>query len=146
MRAHYADHLRLRLDISIIVVIGLAGAWLWPSLSSKVFLGVSVSFALVLFSAFFVIPRLAFRSEPKFRDEYSLTFSPDGIHFHTVHIDSNLAWNLYSRALVDAHSYVLYYGSRTFTVIPKRVFQNIEQQSAFDQLVTQHVPVIVRKK
>jgi len=41
---------------------------------------------------------------------------------------------------------VLYYGSRTFTVIPKRVFQNAEQHAAFDQLVTQHVPVIVRKR
>jgi hypothetical protein len=138
MRAHYADHLRLWLDISAIVVVGIVGIWLWPSLGSKVFLGVS--------AAFVVIPPLAFRRERKFRDEYSLTFSPDGIHFHTAHIDSNLAWNLYSRALVDAHSYVLYYGSRTFTVIPKRVFQNTEQEAAFDQLLTQHVPVIVRKK
>jgi len=146
MRAHYAEHLRLWLDISAIVVVGMVSIWLWPSFSSKVFLGVSVFFVLVLFAAFVVIPPLVFRREPKFRDEYSLTFSPDGIHFHTAHIDSNLAWKLYSRALVDAHSYLLYYGSRTFTVIPKRVFQNTEQQAAFDQLLTQHVPVIVRKK
>lgn len=146
MRAHYADHLRLWLDISVIVVVGMVGIWLWPSLGGKVFLGVSASFILILFAAFVVIPPLAFRRESKFRDEYSLTFSPDGIHFRTAHIDSDLAWNLYSRALVDTHSYVLYYGSRTFSVIPKRVFQNAEQQAAFDQLVTQHVPVIVRKK
>ena len=146
MRAHYADHLRLWLDICAVVVVGMVGIWLWPSLSGKVFLGVSASFILILFAVFVVIPPLAFRREPKFRDEYSLTFSPDGIHFQTAHIDSNLAWNLYSRALVDAHSYMLYYGSRTFTVIPKRVFQNTEQQAAFDQLLTQHVPVIVRKK
>lgn len=146
MRAHYADRLRLWLDISVVVVVGMVGIWLWPSLGGKVFLGVSASFILILFAAFVVIPPLAFRREPKFRDEYSLTFSPDGIHFRTAHIDSNLAWNLYSRALVDAHSYVLYYGSQTYTVIPKRVFQNAEQQAAFDQLVIQHVPVIVRKK
>ena len=95
----------------------------------------SAFLVLILIAAFVVLPPLAFRYEPKFRDEYSLMFSPDGIHFHTAHIDSNLAWNLYSRALVDAHSYVLYYGSRTFTVIPKRVFQNTEQQAAFDQLL-----------
>ena len=146
MRAHYADRLRLWLDISVVVVVGMVGIWLWPSLSGKLFLGVSASFILVLFVAFVVIPPLSFRREPKFRDEYSLTFSPGGIHFRTAHIDSNLAWNLYSRALVDAHSYVLYYGSQTFTVVPKRVFQNADQQAAFDQLVTQHVPVIVRKK
>jgi len=146
MRAHYADRLRLWLDFSVVVVVGMVGIWLWPSFSGKLFLGVSASFILVLFTAFVVIPPLAFRREPKFRDEYSLTFSPEGIHFRTAHIDSNLAWNLYSRVLVDAHSYVLYYGSQTFTVIPKRVFQNADQQAAFDHLVTQHVPVIVRKK
>jgi hypothetical protein len=146
MRAHYADRLRLWLDISVVVVVGMVGIWLWPSLSGKLFLGVSASFILILVAAFVVIPPLAFRREPKFRDEYSLTFSSEGIHFGTAHIDSNLAWNLYSRALVDAHSYLLYYGSQTFTVIPKRVFQSADQQAAFDQLVTQHVPVIVRKK
>ena len=146
MRAHYAEHLRLWLDVCAIVVVGLAGIWFWPFLSGKVFLGVSASFMLILFAAFVVIPPLAFRREPKFRDEYSLTFSHQGIHFQTPHVDSNLAWDLYSRALVDSYSYVLYYGSRTFTVIPKRVFQNTEQQAAFDQLLIQHVPVIVRKK
>jgi hypothetical protein len=118
--AHYADRLRLWLDVCVVVALGAVGIYLWPS--------------------------LIFRREPKFRDEYSLTFSSEGIHFQTAHIDSHLAWDLYSRALVDAHSYVLYYGSRTFTVIPKRVFQNNQQQEAFDQLLAGHVPKIVRKK
>jgi len=42
---------------------------------------------------------------------------------------------MYSRALVDAHSFVLYYGSRSFTVIPKRVFPTAEQQQAFEKLL-----------
>jgi len=75
------------------------------------------------------------RSEAKFRDDYSLTFSQSGIHFSTAHIDSQLPWSMYSRALIDEHSYVLYYGSRQFTVIPKRVFQNPEQQQIFEQLL-----------
>ena len=99
----------------------------------------------MLIAAFTVIPPLAFRREPKFRDDYSLTFSPEGIHFRTAHIDSQLQWSMYSRALVDAHSYVLYYGSHQFTVIPKRVFQSAEQQQAFEQLLTQHVSQIVRR-
>lgn len=97
----------------------------------------------MLFAAFVVIPPLAFRSEVKFRDDYSLTFSQDGIHFRTAHVDSQLQWSMYSRALIDKHSYVLYYGSRQFTVIPKRVFQNAEQQQIFEQLLTQHVSKIV---
>jgi len=147
LRAHYASRLRLRLDIVAAIVLVVLGAYLWHSPNDR-WLGVacvavSAVFVLILIAAFTVIPRLAFRREPKFRDDYSLTFSQEGIHFVTAHIDSQLQWSLYSRALVDAHSYVLYYGSRQFTVIPKRVFQSAEQLQIFEQLLTQHVSEIV---
>lgn len=146
LRSDYADRLRLPLDICVVVGVGAVGIYLWPDLSGKVFIGVSLTFAAMLLAAFWVIPPLIFRRQPQFRDDYSLTFSPEGIHFRTVHINSQLTWDIYSRALVDAHSYMLYYGSRTFTVIPKRVFDNDEQRESFDQLLAEHVPTIVRKK
>ena len=149
LRAHYASRLRLRLDIVVAIVLAGAGAYLWRSPDLH-WLGVgcvlvAAFFTLMLVAAFTVVPRIAFRREPKFRDDYALTFSPDGIHFRTAHIDSQLQWSMYSRALVDAHSYVLYYGSRQFTVVPKRVFQNAEDQQAFEQMLAQHVPQIVRR-
>jgi hypothetical protein len=149
MRAHYASRLRLRLDLIVLAVTGVAGVYLWPSPSlhwlSIIFIGVSGVFALMLVAAFLIIPAIAFRREPKFRDDYALTFSQEGIHFKTPHIDSQLEWSIYSRALVDAHSYVLYYGSRSFTIIPKRVFQSTDQQVAFEGLLSQHVPNIVKQ-
>ena len=149
MRAHYASRLRLRLDIAVILVTAVLGAYFWYSMQSTWFgitlVGVSVAFALLLIAAFVVIPPLLFRREPKFSDDYSLTFSPEGIHFKTANIDSHLQWNLYSQALVDAHSFVLYYGSRSFTVIPKRVFQTAEQEEAFERLLTKNIPKITRK-
>jgi hypothetical protein len=149
MRAHYASRLRLRLDIVVIVATVAFGAYLWRSPNSRLYgivvVGVAVVFALMLVAAFAVIPSVVFRREPKFRDDYSLAFSPEGIHFRTAHIDSQLQWSMYSQALVDAHSFVLYYGSRSFTVIPKRVFPTAEQREAFEKLLAQNVPHIVRK-
>ena len=149
MRAHYASQLRLRLDIPVTVVVLGIGVYLLRS-TDQYWLGLVcivlvAAFALLLIAAFTVIPRLAFRREPKFRDEYSLTFSPEGIHFRTQHIDSQLEWSLYTRALIDVHSYVLYHGTRQFTVIPKRVFQSPEQQDAFKQLLTQQISQIARR-
>jgi hypothetical protein len=136
LRAHYSSRLRVRFDIIAAIVVAVLGAYSWRSPDYH---------WLSLFAAFVVIPPLAFRSEAKFRDDYSLTFSQSGIHFRTAHIDSQLQWSMYSRALIDEHSYVLYYGSRQFTVIPKRVFQNAEQQQIFEQLLTLHVSKIVRR-
>jgi hypothetical protein len=150
MRSHYASRMRPRLDIVMATVVAAAGAYLWRSPNSHwlgVFLVVaSGALVLLLFVAFVIGPPLAFRLEPKYRDHYSLIFSSEGIHFRTVHIDSQLQWNLYSRALVDPYSYLLYDGSRAFTVVPRRVFQSLEQQRAFDQLLSKHVPKIVTKE
>jgi hypothetical protein len=99
----------------------------------------------MLVGAFSVIPKLNFRREPKFRDEYSLAFSPEGIHFRTAHIDSHLQWSMYSRALVDAHSFILYHGTNSFTVIPKRVFETPEQLALFERLISEKIPKISTK-
>jgi hypothetical protein len=149
MRAHYASRLRLKLDISVAVAAAVLGAYLWQSSSAPYYgmalVGLAVILVFILVVAFGVIPGLVFRREAKFRDEYSLTFSSEGIHFHTVHIDSQLEWSLYTRALIDIHSIVLYYGSRSFTVIPKRVFESSEQQAAFERLISQKIPNVSRK-
>jgi hypothetical protein len=150
MRSHYASRMRPRLDVAMAVGLAVVGAYLWRSPSSHwsgiFFVCASAVLVLFLLAAFVIIPPLAFRMEPKYRDDYSLEFSMEGIHFRTVHIDSKLQWSLYSRVLVDSYSYVLYHGTRTFSIIPKRVFQSPEQQKAFEQLLAQHVPKIVTKK
>jgi len=149
LRAHYASRLRLPLDLAVIVVVTTVGVYEWRSGSREfafTLLCASGLFSLMLVAAFAVVPRVAFHWQPKFRDEYSLSFSPQGIHFQTSHIDSELKWTLYSEALVDTYSFILYYGSRQFTVIPKRVFQDESQRQRFEQLLTQNVPKIVDKR
>jgi hypothetical protein len=149
VRSDYASRMRPRLDIVMAIGLAAAGAYLWRSPgshSSGVFaMGASATIFLLLLAAFVIAPSLVFRLNPKYLDDYSLTFSAEGIHFRTVHIDSQLQWSLYSRALIDAYSYILYHGARTFTVIPRRVFQNSEQQSTFERMLGQHIPKIITK-
>jgi hypothetical protein len=150
MRAHYATVFHLKLDLAAALLLAVSGVYLWSLPDSHrigiVFIVISTLFALVLITAFIIIPRLAFRRQPKLHDDYALSFSPDGIHFRTAHINSRLQWSLYSRAIVDAYSYLLYYGSNQFTVIPKRVFQSAEEQKSFDVLLDEHVPKVVRRE
>jgi len=144
MRAHYASYLRVWRDICIIVVAGTAAAYLW-SVPGFHWLGValfvlSAAMALILIAAFAVIPPWVFRRNPKLQDEYSFEISPEGIHYGTLHIDTHLQWSLFTRTLMNSHSYLLYWDSRAFILIPKRVFQTSEQQTAFEQLLAEYVP------
>ncbi len=150
MRSHFADVFRLKLDITIMIAMAVLGAYFWQFPEWRwlviVCTGVSAVFAIILILAFAIIPQMVFRRDPKFLQDYSLTFSREGIHFQTAHIDSQLQWGMYSRALVDSHSYVLYHGARSFTIIPKRIFQSAGELKAFEELLAQNVPKIIRKK
>jgi hypothetical protein len=138
----------LPLDIAVTVAVAVVVAYELRSGSHAFGLSMlclSGIFVLILVAAVAVIPRIWFRSQPKLRDEYSLRFSPEGIHFQTAHINSDLQWTMYTRALVDAYSFILYYGSQQFTVIPKRVFSDGAQRESFERLLSQNVSDIVNK-
>jgi hypothetical protein len=148
MRAHYASRLRLPFDINNILLVAFVGAYEWE-LGAQGFgitlLCVSGILALKLVAPFAVIPIITFRSQPKYRDDYSLSFSPQGIHLQTTHIDSDFKWDEYTSALVDEHSFILYCGSQQFTIVPKRVFQDVSQRKSFEQLLVQNVSKVVDK-
>lgn len=149
LRAHYATRLNLPLDLAVVAAGAGIGAYLWQTAGlhwySALPIVASAVLGLMLLAAFLVIPPLAYRREPKLHEEYSLTFTPDEIHFRTRNIDSHLEWQLYTRALITAHSYVLYHGSRQFSVIPKRVFRSDQQRHAFEELLTAKISQIVRR-
>jgi hypothetical protein len=138
-----------KLDIILTLVLVGIGLYAWhsegPRWPAVVCLVVPIGYALMLFAILKVIPSHIFRHEEKFFDEYSLTFSPQGIHFKTARIDSQLQWRLYSRALIDPYSYILFSGARQFTVIPKRAFESALQQQAFEQLLEEQIPEIIRR-
>jgi len=149
LRTHYASVLRLRLDIFIVVALTAIGSYCL-SIPNQHWFGIvcislAGSFSLLLLAAFLFLPRWIFRRELKLHDDYALTFSPDEIHFRTKSIDSHLQWSMYTRAIVDARSFLLYYGERNFTVIPKRVFVNAEQMQIFEQMLIKRVQQIVRQ-
>ena len=148
-RLHFRHKLRLKTDIALIIVLSILGAFLWRSPEDQVYAIVafcSSSFlALMLFTVFVIIPKRIYRREPKHRDECSLAFSSDGIQFHTAHIDSNIAWSLYSHAIINSNTYNLYYGHSSLSIIPMRVFVSIDQKNLFDQLIPEKIPKITRQ-
>jgi YcxB-like protein len=83
--------------------------------------------------------RFFFKRNPKFLETYRLSFSDNGIRFKTDSIDSNIAWTRYSRVLEDKQVILLVYGSRMYTVIPKRVFRDSAQLAAFSEMVRRHI-------
>ncbi len=97
---------------------------------------------LGLLEAFNVLPAAVlraifeFRSNPKFREEYQLTLTPESLHFKTATIDSVLQWTHYSNFFETRRAFILVYGKRMYTVIPKRALDSEAQLLEMRQLLS----------
>ncbi len=87
------------------------------------------------------LPRRYFRNEPKFRDEYSLTFTDAGIEFRTKNISSSIAWNLYTGVVENESAYVLIYGKNlpSLSILPKRAFRDGKEEATFREMLRRHI-------
>jgi hypothetical protein len=83
--------------------------------------------------------RIEFRRNPKFREEYHLTFSRENIHFQTASIDSTLQWTHYDRVIESSDVFLLMYGKGMYTLIPKRCFSSNEEINAFRTLLSEAI-------
>jgi YcxB-like protein len=83
--------------------------------------------------------KIEFRRNPKFREEYHLTFSRENIHFKTTSLDSTLQWTHYERIIESPDLFLLMYGKGIYTLIPKRCFKSNEEINAFRTLVSQTI-------
>ncbi len=102
----------------VFVLIG-SGLW-WGALF--VLVGLLETFNLLPGSIIRAI--IEFRTNPKFREEYQLTFSTESLHFRTATIDSTLKWTMYTGFLETSKAFILVYGKRMYTIIPKRALDS----------------------
>lgn len=83
---------------------------------------------------------LFFRRNKKFSDEYTVTFTPEGLHFKTVSIDSNLAWSIYDNVVEDSVVFLLMTGKSFYSVMPKRAFRDEDEVNRFRKMVQASIP------
>ncbi len=83
--------------------------------------------------------KIEFQRNPKFREEYHLTFSRENIHFKTASLDSTLQWTHYDRVIESPNLFLLMYGKGLYTLIPKRCFNSEEEVTEFRSLLNRTI-------
>lgn len=128
-----------------VVAVLLFGFGIWCVMTAGLQWWTVIWFPLALAEWFHLLSpaklraRLWFRSNPKFQEEYHLTFTPESIHFRTGSVDSTLRWTHYERVLESENLFLLTYGKGLYTLIPKRSFASDAAISAFRTLAHEQI-------
>ena len=87
------------------------------------------------------LPRAHFRGDPKYRDEYTLIFTDDGIEFKTENLNAKIAWSFYTGVIENENFYLMVYGKNihSVSVLPKRAFRDSKQEATFRQMLRRYV-------
>ena len=143
MRLHFSTVIKLKRDIIIgflLLIFGLFCLYYFEySFIWILDIFLSIVLLLISFSAYYIIPKLAFNRDPKLKDEYNLIFNDDEISFNTDKLNSKLEWKIYDKVLENTKFFLIYWGKYTFTVIPKRVFQDQSEINNFRDLLKQKI-------
>jgi hypothetical protein len=141
-RLHFKNTLRIKLTL-LVSFLSIALGIFYLSFDS----GVNVGYLLIimpvvligiLLFVMFVFPRILYKRQTKFNEPYSIIFSPEAILFSKAEKETQLDWRVYSRAVEDAHCYILYFGRNDFTIVPKRVFPSEEAEESFKKMALEH--------
>jgi hypothetical protein len=142
LRLYYSHTLHTKTDV-IGGALGLVGGvflYTTGNVAVGIFLLCASAFLLgVLLIGYFVMPPIFYRQEPKFRDEYWLRFTEDGIDFKTEHIDSRIDWTFYNKVYENDRVYLLVYGKRAFSTIPRRAFPSPDHEARFRDLLKRKI-------
>jgi hypothetical protein len=144
VRRHLAERFRSRLETPIAAAFVAPGAVFLVTgigpMAGAVLVTLGALFLGLLALGWFWVPSRQYRTQPKLRDEYRLSFCDDGIVFKTEHVESNLQWTMFHRVIADERVYLLYYGVDAFTVLPRSVFPSGSDEATFRDLIKRKIP------
>ena len=133
-----------RVDKIVAVLLAAAGVTLVVMEPSRGWAYLAFPLAVAeWFDLFSIRPlqiRVAFKANPKFQEAYTLRFSEEAIHFKTATIDSPLKWDHYRSCLESDRVFLLVYGRRMYTVLPKSAFTSPSWIDEFRKLLRKKLP------
>ncbi len=93
-----------------------------------------------LLPACFIRAIIEYHSNPKFKERYHLTLTSENIKFRTETIDSTLKWTHYNGFFETSKAFVLIYGKRMYTIIPRRALKSNDQLEQLRSLLQEAMP------
>lgn len=83
---------------------------------------------------------IAFKRDPKlYTDEYEITIDNSGVYAKNSTTEARRLWSAYNMAFESDQVFLLVYGKRAYSAIPKRAFSDENQINIFRELLKEKI-------
>ena len=97
------------------IIVGIIFFWVLGFSLIWVFLFIACILVIIIrILGYFVLSKMRYRKEPKYKWEYLMEFDDDGIRFKTKNIESKLEWSLYNKVIETEKTYILVHSNYNF--------------------------------
>ena len=97
--------------------------------------GVLNLFGFIDFEKIMIV--IQFKKNKKLKYVQKIIFTDNGLEYETQDIKSNINWNIYNRYYEGKNIYILIYGKRQYSVIPKYKFE--DRLDDFRKLINENI-------
>ncbi|GAB3006583.1 hypothetical protein GCM10027051_02440 [Niabella terrae] len=141
LRYHFVSKIEMRIMIILVNVFALIslGLYLTGRITPTAFLVYAFLWISLMLSLWFVLPGVVYRRSETFRHGFRMQFLTD--EFRLIHEQGQRSWP-YSALQTykeTPHFFHLYYDPRSFLLVPKSAFEDLETMRTFRQLLKEKI-------
>jgi len=141
LRYHFISRPEIRIMIVLVNVFALASALLFylKKVTPTAFLTSSFLWFTLMISFWFIMPGLVYKRNATFKDHFTMDFEDEGFSLGNERGSRSWPWKALSNFLESPHFFHLYFDSRSFFMVPKDSFKDLEEMQAARKLMKDNI-------
>lgn len=139
--SHNGGIYRNLFPIGLFFLMGIGTFYLGKEqwLFSLVMILASFFMGWIFFRDYIYFPKKTYRQDTSLSEKCNLRFSDEGIFSNSEHIESKLKWSIFKTFFETEKFYFLGYDNGKYMTFPKRLFESVEQQNTFQELLKKNL-------
>ena len=128
LRYHFISRREIKLMIILVNVFALASVTLYffKKISAYAFITSSFLWFVLIISFWFILPGLVYRRSATFKDKLRVNFEPHQMTIANERGSRSWPWTAFSTMIESPYFFHLYFDSRSFFIVPKEAFGDVE--------------------
>ncbi len=137
LRYHFLSKPEIKVLLVLVNVFAIASAVLFAlkKIQGLSFLIFSLLWMMLMLVIWRLLPASIYKSAATFQDKFSMRFEDDGVELSNQQGAKAWPWSNFSSFMESPYFFHLYFDARSFFLVPKDAFADLDQLQAVRQLL-----------